>query len=156
MEKQRLSRLIISAMVFIYMLVPIFASVFGQETYSVAGVIHLLESEGQLFVQLKTFKEFDDDTNVTDPKRNLTIVPTQQRFQDKKVPFKFTGIPKGEYCIRCLHDVNSNNEMDRVPNVGIPAEPITYSMEPMAWKPMWEGTKFKVDGDVSGLEIKFP
>lgn len=156
MEKQRINRLIIIAAVFFLTSVPTVTSVFGQETYSVSGVIYLLENKGQLLLQLKTFKEFDDDIKTTDPKRYLTIIPTQQQFQDKKVPFKFTNIPEGEYCIRCLHDVNSNNEMDRVPNVGIPAEPLTYSQEPMAWKPVWEGTKFKVNGNVSGLEIKFP
>ena len=67
---------------------------------------------------------------------------------------KLNDVPEGKYCIRCIHDLNSNGKMDLVPNVGIPAEPHAYSGE-WTWEAWWEDVSFDVDKDVSGIEIKF-
>ena len=45
--------------------------------------------------------------------------------------------------------------MDRVPETGFPTEPFTFSGMLLYGTGMWEDLSFKVDKNVSGIEIKF-
>lgn len=145
--------------IIIFILVCFFVVATGMQTFagdkcSVSGIVHFRDAEGQFIVRLMTFDEFDNSRKSPN-ERILILTPSQQELDSKIIAFKFTDVPKGKYSVYCLHDLNSNGEMDRVPNVGIPSEPYGFS-GPLAFgKAMWEDVSFDVDKDVSGIEITF-
>ena len=127
---------------------------FGQDKYSVSGEIIFHEEQGEFQVWLRIQDEVEIGLkSAPPPERILLIKPTLDQLKAKKVTFKFVGIPAGNYCIYCLHDLNKNGELDRVPSTGFPAEPYGYSGQLAFGKPMWEDVRFKVDKDVSGIKI---
>ena len=144
--------------VFMIILSFVFAistSAYGQELYTVAGEINFHEETGEFQVQLKTEHELENAVKTIPPSRNLLIKPNSNQLKAKKVTFKFVDVPAGTYCIYCLHDLNKNGKMDRVPETGLPAEPYGYSGPLVFGKAMWEDVSFKVDKNISGIKIKF-
>ena len=133
-------------------------STYGQEQFSVSGVIRFHEEKGQLFVWLNTHEEYEKRIKPTVSSRTLTIKPNSQQLKAKKVSFKFVDVPKGVYGIVCHHDLNMNGKQDYGDSAMAqtpPLEPYGYSGPTMWGPPWWEDLSFEVDKDVSGIEIKF-
>ncbi len=145
--------IIVATFVSIFILANGFQAV-AADKYSVSGEIIFYEEQGEFILKLKTQDELENAVKTIPPERYLLIKPTSDQLKAKKVTFSFTNIPAGSYCISCLHDLNKNGELDRVPETGFPVEPYGYS-GPLAFgKPMWEDVSFKVDKDISGIKIK--
>ena len=141
-------------MIILVFVFAISTSAYGEELFTVSGEINFQEEGGEFLVQLKTEQELENDIKTVPPSRELLIKPNSTQLKAKKITFKFTDVPAGTYCIRCLHDLNKNGKMDRVPETGMPAKPYGYS-GPLAFgKPMWEDVSFKVDKNISDIEIK--
>ena len=130
-------------------------STYGQEQFTVSGEIRFHEEKGQFFVWLNTHEEFEIRSEPTMPSRILTIKPNPQQLKAKKITFKFINVPAGNYCIYCLHDLNKNGKMDRVPETALPAEPNGFSGPLVYGKAMWQDVSFTVDKNINGIEIKF-
>ena len=129
-------------------------SAYGQESFTVSVEISFQEEKGQLYVSLRTQEEHELFIKPATPAGSLIIKPNQQQLQAKKVTFKFVDVPGGTYCIYCLHDLNKNGKMDRVPKTGLPTEPYGYSGPLFFGKAMWEDVSFKVEKNISGIKIK--
>ena len=130
-------------------------SAHGQELFTVSGEINFHEEMGEFQVQLKTEYELENAVTTIPTSRNLLIKPNANQLKAKKFSFKFVDVPAGTYSIYCLHDLNKNGKMDRVPETGFPTEPFTYSGMLLYGTGMWEDLSFKVDKNVGGIEIKF-
>jgi uncharacterized protein (DUF2141 family) len=155
MKKNLINLFIMLVAVISFASISISTSAFGQDKYSVSGEIYFLEEQGEFQVRLMTLNEYENNVRQVPPTRNLLIKPNSQQLKAKKISFKFVDIPSGTYCIFCFHDLNKNGKMDRVPETGFPTEPFTFSGMLLYGAGMWEDLSFKVDKNVSGIEIKF-
>jgi len=129
---------------------------YGQEKFTVSGEINFHEEKGEFLVWLKTQEEHEDRGKPTLPGRSLVIKPSPQQLKAKKFTFKFVEVPKGSYCIHCLQDSNKNGKWDHSPETFIPIEPYGYSGPTYFGSAQWDDIKFKVDKDISGIEISLP
>jgi len=158
MKKKSINRLSITVVLTIFASTAILTSAFGQEKFNVTGEINFHEEKGQFLLMLKNHEQYDKRIPAQ-PERNLVIKPNPQQLQAKKVAFKFSGVPNGEYCIVCIHDLNMNGKLDypegATPGSAPPIEPYAYSGPKFQIIASWFDIKFKVDKDVSDIEIKF-
>lgn len=155
MKKKLINLLIMLVAIISFASISISTSAFGQDKYSVSGEINFLEAKGQFICHLKTFEELDNRLVPAQSERRLILNPSQQQLQTKKITFTFTDVQKGEYCIRCVQDLNMNGKQNYLPDVGLPTDPIAYSGPLVFGYPMWEDVSFKVDKNISGIEIKY-
>jgi uncharacterized protein (DUF2141 family) len=79
----------------------------------------------------------------------IKLTPEQRKA--KRVPFRFEGIPKGNYFLVAFQDLNKNEKLDRDTS-GWPVEPYgTYKTFEIALH--WDRDKFLVDKDITGIKI---
>ena len=153
MKKKSINLFAISVAMIVLASISISTSAFGQEKFSVSGEIVFYEEQGEFRVGLRTFEEFGAIDQQAGPGRGLVIEPTSQQLKAKRVPFNFVDVPAGTYCIVCLHDLNKSGKMDKIPETGFPLEPYGFSGELSFGMAMWEQVSFKVDKNLSGIEI---
>lgn len=69
---------------------------------------------------------------------------------------EFVDLPMGEYAIRILHDINSNQEMD-TNSFGIPTEPFAFSnnAKGVMGPASWQNAKFSIDKKENSHAISF-
>ena len=146
------------AMLFVGIFLMVSSSVYGQEKFTVSGEISFNEERGEIHVWLKTQEELGKRGEPAPPERSLMTKPNPQQLKAKKVSFKFVDIPKGIYCIVCIQDLNKNGKLDypdgAAPGTQPPIEPYGYSGEAFFGPAQWNDIKFKVDKNISGIEIK--
>ena len=132
-------------------------SAYGQEKFAVSGEINFHEEKGQIYVWLKTQEEYEKRVEPTLPARSLLIKPNLQQLKAKKVTFKFVDVPEGSYCIVCFHDLNKNGKLDYpdgARGTKPPIEPYDYSGMVYFGPGQWGDIKFKVDKDITGIELR--
>jgi len=78
-----------------------------------------------------------------------------EKIVDHKVEFTFKDIPFGEYAIKCYHDENSNEKMDRN-SMGIPIEYYGFSNNAVGnfGPAKYEDAKFTFNKNKQVVEIK--
>ena len=132
-------------------------SAYGQEKFTVSGEIIFHEKRGEFHVWLKTQEELEQRAEPAPPARSLVIKPSPQQLKAKKVTFKFVDVPEGSYCIVCFHDLNKNGKLDYpdgARGTKPPIEPYDYSGMVFFGPGQWDDIKFKVDKDISGIELR--
>ena len=140
------------------------AFTFSVGSHTISGQISF-PGEGEIYVYLMTQDEHsqsvaqDEHTgNLWMSPRFLIIRPTPEQYLSGRAPFKFEGIPQGEYYIDCYQDGNANGKLDHraagstaAPQYN-PAEPWgTYRNTPWGG---WYDLKFEVREDLSDVSIR--
>lgn len=139
------------AMLFLatFLLVSSFA--YAEEKYSISGSVYFQRDAG-IYINLVTRESFLNRLEPLPPPFGIYIKLAPEQRKAKRVPFKFEGIPKGNYFIVSFQDLNKNEKLDR-DNTGWPLEPFgTYKTVEFALQ--WDNVKFLVDKDITGIEIK--
>jgi uncharacterized protein (DUF2141 family) len=129
--------------------------IFAQEACTVAGIVKFPERKGEIYVWLKTHDEFEKNQVPDSPARTLMIKPSPQQFEEKKAAFEFVSVPKGDYCIVCIQDLNRNGKLDfSESGIGfnkLPDEPFGFSGP--VFPAHWDNLRFEVDKNIRGIEI---
>lgn len=104
--------------------------------------------KGQLKIVLFNSKETYSN-NLNEP-----FISGLVNIKDKKAIWVFENIPFGEYAIKCYHDENGNNELDK--NIlGIPKEKYGFSNNANGsfGIPDYEKTKFVFNPEMENIVI---
>ncbi len=119
------------------------------------------KSNAQLVIKINNITSIQGDLHIgiyDDPEVFLSLTE-QYIFILKKVDslamlIVIDTIPKGNYAISIMHDLNSNGEMDFI-FFGIPKEPYGFSnnLNPNFRAPRFEESQFYYDGNYFELEI---
>lgn len=102
--------------------------------------------EGQLLVRIY-------DTRLAyDGRRPLQEIPVP--VTDATMTVTLPEVPAGIYAVSVYHDINANGELDRS-GIGIPREPIGYSMNPAVrmGRPTFEQTRFDTADGFPSLDV---
>jgi uncharacterized protein (DUF2141 family) len=135
-------------------LLILLAQAHAEKKYTVSGVVTFPEAD-VICIALYTFEQFKAYKNnpLPPPPFSQIVKPTAAQKKAGRVPFKFTGIPKGTYGIIAFRDLNDNRILDS-DNKGRAKKPLsTYRLKDFSGK--WDDMKFEVNGDMGGIEIRF-
>jgi len=83
------------------------------------------------------------------------ILKKEVRVNEQNMSFEIGELPKGEYAIAVMHDINENDNLDR--NVlGIPKEPFGFSNNRsiIFGPPSFEKAKVQLDEDQNKIKIE--
>lgn len=126
------------------------SKVFSQaDSLSISGEIHF-NCKGDIYVYLvdkETFKV--PFTGI----EKLFIEISDSLYKEKRVKYKFEGLGKGEYGIRCYQDNNDNGKLDK--GLFGPKEPWRMSWKkgkPAKW-PKFKHISFDLDSSKVDLDI---
>jgi hypothetical protein len=121
----------------------------AEERYSISGVATFKEG-AVIFISLYTFERFQQFRNNPLPSEPFTLIiePSLQEKQAGKVPFKFEGIPEGDYAVIAFRD---RKKPDAATLARKPAS--RYRM--MTFSGRWEDVKFSLNRNITGLDIRF-
>ncbi len=119
----------------------------GNLTVSVSGFEN---DRGQLRIAL--FNSEENYSNKEEP-----IIPFNRGFasiKDNKTIWVFENIPFGEYAVKCYHDENGNEKMDRN-FLGIPKEKYGFSNNAKgnSGPPDYEEAIFIFNSEIKNIEI---
>ena len=120
---------------------------YAQESHSLTLTIENIESsEGQLLVGLFNSQE----TFLNTAFKRVTVKATKGVME-----VKFDDVPTGTYAVSVVHDLNSNNALDKN-MMGIPSEPYGVSKDgkSMFGPPSYNGAKFDVANQDIALNIQ--
>lgn len=125
---------------------------FGEEKYSVSGIVTFSEGE-VVFVSLYTQDRFNDFKNRPLPPEPYTQVIELSAEQRRagKAEFLFKDIPRGTYGVVAFREIRKNVKKDRSQYFKAPVS--SYKM--IAFNGNWNDIKFEVNRDVRGIEIRF-
>ena len=128
------------------------APAYGEEKYSVSGIVTFSEGE-VVFVSLYTQDRFNDFKNRPLPLEPYTQVIELSAEQRKagRVEFLFKGIPRGTYGVVAFREIRKNLKKDRSQYFKDPVS--SYKM--ISFSGNWSDIKFEVNKDVRGIEIRF-
>ena len=138
------------AMLLLGILFMVFAFAYAEEKYSISGVVYF-QHDSNIYMNLVTRESFPNRLEPLPLPFGIYIKLTPEQRKAKRVPFKFEGIPKGNYFLVAFQDLNKNGKLDRDTG-GWPVEPIgTYKIIEIALQ--WDREKFLVDKDITGIKI---
>ena len=138
------------AMLFLGILLMASAFAYAEEKYSISGVVYF-QHDSNIYMNLVTRESFPNRLEPLPPPFGMYIKLTPEQRKAKRVPFKFEGIPKGNYFLIAFQDLNKNEKLDRDAH-GWSAEPIgTYKTFELTVQ--WDRVKFLVDKDITGIKI---
>jgi uncharacterized protein (DUF2141 family) len=127
-------------------------TIYSQSDFTVSGTILLkgVGKTGNLYVSLVTEKLFN--TPLAGYKKSILKVDTNI-LKSKEIKFRFNGVKKGRYGIRCFLDLNGNGKLDK--GTFGPSEPWGMSWQgkkPFGW-PKFKYIAFNVDSNITNLRI---
>ena len=123
---------------------------YAEEKFTVSGVVYF-QHDSDIYMNLVTRESFQNRLQLLPPPFGMYIKLTPEQSKAKQVPFKFEGIPKGNYFLVAFQDLNKNEKLDRDTS-GWPVEPLgTYKKIEIALQ--WDRDKFLVDKDITGIKI---
>ena len=107
--------------------------------------------KGAIMISLLTKEEFESNK---DPQFQSIIEVGPEDLKMQKISFSFTNVPEGTYGIKCFQDLNGNKTLDRG-DFG-PVEPwgMYRPSRPAFRAPTFEEIAFKVDKDITDIEIE--
>jgi hypothetical protein len=125
------------------------STVQAEERYSISGVATFKEG-AVIFISLYTLERFRQFKNSPLPPAPFTLIikPSLEEKQAGKVPFKFEGIPEGDYAIIAFRD---QQRPDAATLASKPAS--RYRMT--SFSGTWDDVKFSLKRNIMGLEIRF-
>ena len=127
----------------------------AQEKFSVSGEVVYSGIE-KIYVCLHTMETFENCLTALPPEKFVEVI---NGSSTGKVIFKIGDVPRGEYVLMVFVDKNGNGKFD-LDTWGNAKEPISmhkqFEVHGLAtMRTNWDRQKFKVDKDVTGIEIKF-
>jgi len=130
--------------------ISIFPGSAQEKGFAVKGEISF-PKKGTIFIQLLTKEEFESNK---DPQFKALIELGPEDLEKGKISFSFTNVPEGTYGIRCFQDLNGNKILDSG-DFG-PVEPwgMYRPSRPAFRGPTFEEIAFKVDKDITDIEIE--
>jgi hypothetical protein len=125
---------------------------YGEEKYSVSGIITFSEGE-VVFVSLYTQDRFTDFKNRPLPPEPYTqvIVLSPEEKKAGRAKFLFKDIPRGTYGVVAFRESKKHLKKDRSQYFKDPVS--AYKMT--SFSGSWNDIKFEVNRDVTGLQIRF-
>lgn len=125
---------------------------YGEEKYSVSGIITFSEGE-VVFVSLYTQDRFNDFKNRPLPPEPYTqvIVLSPEERKAGRAKFLFKDIPRGTYGVVAFRESKKHLKKDRSQYFKDPVS--AYKMA--SFSGSWNDIKFEVNRDVTGLQIRF-
>ena len=138
------------AMLFFGVLLMASAFAYAEEKFTVSGVVYF-QHDSNIYMNLITRESFPNRLEPLPPPFGMYIKLTPEQRKAKGVPFKFEGIPKGNYFIISFQDLNKNGKLDRDAH-GRPDEPYG-SYKKFEFAIQWDREKFLVDKDITGIKI---
>ena len=125
---------------------------YGEEKYSVSGIITFSEGE-VVFVSLYTQDRFNDLKNRPLPPEPYTqvIVLSPEERKAGRAKFLFKDIPRGTYGVVAFRESKKHLKKDRSQYFKDPVS--AYKMT--SFSGSWNDIKFEVNRDVAGLQIRF-
>ena len=140
------------AMLLFGFLLMVSSFTYAEEKYSISGEL-FFERDSPIYMNLLT-KETCKNPNRREalfPPFGICINLTTEQVKSQKAPFKFVGIPKGNYFIVAFQDLNENKKLDGHYD-GSAAEPVgTYRKT--NFMSSWHERQFTVDKDIRGIKI---
>ena len=138
----------------VIMIVLAFSFVFGaraaaQGTHSVSGRIRFHEN-GKIHVLIVPRDGFGEKTG--DRGLVLDVGPAEKKAG--RVAFAFHNLPPDDYAIQAFQDENGNGELDT--GTFGPKEPWGFykDVRPTFRGPKWEEVKFRVDKDLTNIQME--
>ena len=143
--------MIIKSIIIFYTLFLITVQAYSGETCTVDGTIRT-PYDGDIYIGLytKTCWQNHRDGFPSYPYFQIIRV-TGDLVKAKKIPFKFEGIKKGNYCIIAYQDKNKNGNIDRLLGGHI-IEPRGLYKESIM-EPCWKNMSFKLEQNLKNVEI---
>ena len=139
------------AMFFLATLLVVSSFAYAEEKYSISGSVYFQYDE-DIYMNLITRESFPNRLEALLPPFGIYIKLTPEQRKAKSAPFKFEGIPKGNYMIYSFQDLNKNEKLDRDTS-GLPVEPFgIYKTTEFAVQ--WDRDKFLADKDITGIKIE--
>jgi hypothetical protein len=124
-------------------------TVHAEQRYSISGIATFKQG-AVIFISLYTLERFQRFRDNPLPPKPYTVViePSLQQRQAGKVPFRFEGIPEGDYALIAFRDQKKPEAPDLSKKPASRYRMMTFSSE-------WEDVKFSVNRNITGLEIRF-
>jgi uncharacterized protein (DUF2141 family) len=121
-----------------------------ERRFNVRGEISF-PRKGPIVISLLTKEEFESNKG---SRFQAIIEVNPEDLEKRKIAFSFTNVPEGTYGIRCFQDLNGNKILDRG-DFG-PVEPwgMYRPSRPASRGPTFEEIAFKVDNDITDIEIE--
>ena len=138
------------AMLFLGVLLMASSFAYAEEKFTVSGAVYF-EHDSDIYMNLVTRESFPNRLELLPPPFGIYIKLTPEQRKAKRVPFKFEGIPKGNYFLVAFQDLNKNEKLDR-DYMGVPVEPYG-SYKKFEFAVQWDRDKFLVDKDITGIKI---
>ena len=121
-----------------------------EKMFNLKGEISFTK-KGAIMISLLTKEEFEGNKGT----RFQSIIEAgPEDLKKGKTSFSFTNVPEGTYGIRCFQDLNDNRILDR--GAFGPVEPwgMYRPSRPAFRAPTFEEIAFKVDKDITDIEIE--
>ena len=128
---------------------------YAEETYSISGQITISGHEN-VYISIYTIEGFPQyKKSLPSPPFFQKITPNPEQTEAGIVPFTFSGIPKGSYCIIAFRDLDNNGTLN-ADTWGQIQEPICYYKESSSpWLTAnWNDVKFELVSDITGISMK--
>jgi uncharacterized protein (DUF2141 family) len=121
-----------------------------ERRFNVKGEISFTK-KGAIIIQLVTKEEFESNK---DSQFASIIEVGPEDLKKGKTSFSFTNVPVGTYGIKCFQDLNGNKTLDR--GAFGPEEPwgMYRPSRPAFRAPTFEEIAFKVEQDITDIELE--
>jgi uncharacterized protein (DUF2141 family) len=121
----------------------------AQDKFSVSGKVVYRGAES-IYVCLHTQETLENFTKALPLQAFVQVV---KATSSGRATFKLVDIPKGDYVLMAFIDKNNNGKFD-CDSWGRPVEPFLM-YKTFRWNLDWVAQRFKVDKDVTGIELEF-
>ena len=121
-----------------------------EKRFNVKGEISF-PKKGAIMISLLTKEEFESNK---DPQFKSIVEVDTEDLKKGKTSFSFTNVPEGTYGISCFQDLNGNKTLDK--GAFGPVEPwgMYRPSRPAFRAPTFEEIAFKVEQDITDIELE--
>jgi len=131
----------------------LFSVALAEENYTLSGEV-AFRNDGDIYIcllNMEGWRDFQTPGHELTEKKYKVIKMNADLKGTGKVSFEFNNVPKGEYCVVALQDVNNNGKVD-FENYVISEPWGTYKDRGTDWS--WGGIKFDLEKDIRDIKIQ--
>ena len=143
-------------MLFLGVFLMVSVSAYAEEKYSISGQVTFSGHEN-IYISIFTIEGFVNfKKSLPSPPFSQKIKQNPEQIKSGIFSFKFSGIPKGSYCIIGFQDSDNNGKLS-CDTWGSIEEPICFYKEPTDigfGTPNWHNVKFELVRDITGIIMK--
>jgi len=144
------------AMLLVGILFMVLSFAYAEEKCSISGQVTFSGHEN-IYISIYTIENFPNfKKSLPSSPFFKKITPNPKQIKAGRSSFKFSGIPKGSYCIIAFQDSDNNGKLS-CDTWGSIEEPICFYKEPTDigfGTPNWHNVKFEVVSDITGIIMK--